>query len=104
MDCSKRQWGGRARTIPARCSTSGVAWVPEVAGDRLGLTGVSTCDDAIATTSANRLAEEVGPQVNWSMRASNVVDVVINATLVGVHLNVDDTHSGRIQPAGNSGV
>jgi 3-dehydroquinate dehydratase / shikimate dehydrogenase len=29
--------------------------------------------------------------VNWSMRASNVVDVVINATPVGMHPNVDDT-------------
>jgi 3-dehydroquinate dehydratase/shikimate dehydrogenase len=41
---------------------------------------------------ANRLAEEVGARtVNWSMRASNVVDVVINATPVGMHPNVDDT-------------
>jgi 3-dehydroquinate dehydratase/shikimate dehydrogenase len=41
---------------------------------------------------ATRLAEDVGGRtVNWSMRASNLVDVVINATPVGMHPNVDDT-------------
>jgi 3-dehydroquinate dehydratase/shikimate dehydrogenase len=41
---------------------------------------------------ANKLAEEVGCRtVNWGMRASNVVDVIINATPVGMHPNVDDT-------------
>jgi 3-dehydroquinate dehydratase/shikimate dehydrogenase len=41
---------------------------------------------------ATRLAEEVGCRtVNWGMRASNVIDVVINATPVGMHPNVDDT-------------
>ncbi len=41
---------------------------------------------------ATRLAEEVGCRtVNWGMRASNVVDVIINATPVGMHPNVDDT-------------
>ncbi len=41
---------------------------------------------------ASKLAEEVGCRtVNWGMRASNVVDVVINATPVGMHPNVDDT-------------
>lgn len=41
---------------------------------------------------ATRLAEEAGCRtVNWGMRASNVVDVVINATPVGMHPNVDDT-------------
>jgi len=41
---------------------------------------------------ATRLAEEVGCRaVNWSMRATNVVDVMINATPVGMHPNVDDT-------------
>ena len=41
---------------------------------------------------ATRLAEEVGCRtVTWSMRASNVADVVINATPVGMHPNVDDT-------------
>jgi 3-dehydroquinate dehydratase / shikimate dehydrogenase len=41
---------------------------------------------------ATRLAEEVGGRtVNWSMRASNILDVVVNATPVGMHPNVDDT-------------
>jgi len=41
---------------------------------------------------ATRLAEEVGGRtVTWSMRASNLVDVVVNATPVGMHPNVDDT-------------
>jgi 3-dehydroquinate dehydratase/shikimate dehydrogenase len=41
---------------------------------------------------ATRLAEEVGCRtVNWSMRATNLVDVIINATPVGMHPNVDDT-------------
>jgi 3-dehydroquinate dehydratase/shikimate dehydrogenase len=41
---------------------------------------------------ATRLAEEVGGRaVTWSMRASNLVDVIINATPVGMHPNVDDT-------------
>ena len=41
---------------------------------------------------ATRLAEEVGCRtVNWSMRASNLADVIINATPVGMHPNVDDT-------------
>ena len=41
---------------------------------------------------ATRLAEEVGCRsVTWSMRASTVADVVINATPVGMHPNVDDT-------------
>jgi 3-dehydroquinate dehydratase/shikimate dehydrogenase len=41
---------------------------------------------------ATRLAEEVGCRtVNWGMRASNLVDVVINTTPVGMHPNVDDT-------------
>jgi 3-dehydroquinate dehydratase/shikimate dehydrogenase len=41
---------------------------------------------------ATRLAEEVGGRtVNWGMRASNLVDVIINATPVGMHPNVDDT-------------
>jgi 3-dehydroquinate dehydratase/shikimate dehydrogenase len=41
---------------------------------------------------ATRLAEELGCRtVNWGMRASNVIDVVINATPVGMHPNVDDT-------------
>ena len=41
---------------------------------------------------ATRLAEEVGCRtVNWGMRATNVVDVIINATPVGMHPNVDDT-------------
>jgi 3-dehydroquinate dehydratase/shikimate dehydrogenase len=39
-----------------------------------------------------RLAEEVGGRtVAWSMRASNILDVVINATPVGMYPNVDDT-------------
>jgi len=41
---------------------------------------------------ATRLAEEVGCRtINWGMRATNIVDVVINATPVGMHPNVDDT-------------
>ena len=41
---------------------------------------------------ATRLAEEVGCRsVTWSMRASTVADVIINATPVGMHPNVDDT-------------
>jgi 3-dehydroquinate dehydratase/shikimate dehydrogenase len=41
---------------------------------------------------ATRLAEEIGCRtVNWGMRASNMVDVVINATPVGMHPYVDDT-------------
>ena len=41
---------------------------------------------------AARLAEEVGCRsINWSMRASNPADVIINATPVGMHPNVDDT-------------
>jgi 3-dehydroquinate dehydratase/shikimate dehydrogenase len=41
---------------------------------------------------ATRLAEEVGCRaVTWSARASTVADVIINATPVGMHPNVDDT-------------
>jgi 3-dehydroquinate dehydratase/shikimate dehydrogenase len=41
---------------------------------------------------ATRLAEETGCRtVNWGLRASNVIDAVINATPVGMHPNVDDT-------------
>ena len=41
---------------------------------------------------ATRLAEETGGRtVSWSMRASNILDVVINATPVGMYPNVDDT-------------
>ena len=41
---------------------------------------------------ATRLAEEVGCRtINWSMRGTNPSDVVINATPVGMHPNVDDT-------------
>jgi 3-dehydroquinate dehydratase/shikimate dehydrogenase len=41
---------------------------------------------------ANRLAEEVGCRaVTWSARASTLADVIINATPVGMHPNVDDT-------------
>jgi 3-dehydroquinate dehydratase/shikimate dehydrogenase len=41
---------------------------------------------------ATRLAEETGCRsVTWSMRASTVADVIINATPVGMHPNVDDT-------------
>jgi 3-dehydroquinate dehydratase / shikimate dehydrogenase len=41
---------------------------------------------------ATRLAEETGGRtVAWSMRASNILDVVINATPVGMYPNVDDT-------------
>jgi 3-dehydroquinate dehydratase / shikimate dehydrogenase len=41
---------------------------------------------------ATRLAEEIGCRsVTWSMRASTVADVIVNATPVGMHPNVDDT-------------
>jgi 3-dehydroquinate dehydratase / shikimate dehydrogenase len=41
---------------------------------------------------ATSVAEEVGCRsVTWSMRASTVCDVIINATPVGMHPNVDDT-------------
>jgi 3-dehydroquinate dehydratase / shikimate dehydrogenase len=41
---------------------------------------------------ATRLAEEVGCRaVTWSARASTPADVIINATPVGMHPNVDDT-------------
>jgi 3-dehydroquinate dehydratase/shikimate dehydrogenase len=41
---------------------------------------------------ATELAEEVGCRtVTWSMRASTMADVMINATPVGMHPNVDDT-------------
>ena len=41
---------------------------------------------------ATQLAEEIGCRsVTWSMRASTVADVIINATPVGMHPNVDDT-------------
>jgi 3-dehydroquinate dehydratase/shikimate dehydrogenase len=41
---------------------------------------------------ATRLAEEVGCRtINWSMRGSSPADVIINATPVGMHPNVDDT-------------
>ena len=41
---------------------------------------------------ATQLAEEVGCRtVTWSMRASTMADVIINATPVGMHPNVDDT-------------
>jgi 3-dehydroquinate dehydratase / shikimate dehydrogenase len=41
---------------------------------------------------ATELAEEVGCRtVTWSMRASTTADVIINATPVGMHPNVDDT-------------
>src|ERR1700677_4827929 len=41
---------------------------------------------------ATTVAEEVGCRsVTWSMRASTVADVIINATPVGMHPNVDDT-------------
>ncbi len=41
---------------------------------------------------AARLAEEVGCRaVTWSARASTLVDVIINATPVGMFPNVDDT-------------
>lgn len=41
---------------------------------------------------ATRLAEEIGCRsVTWSARASTVADVIINATPVGMHPNVDDT-------------
>ncbi len=41
---------------------------------------------------ATRLAEETGSRtVTWSMRASNVLDIVINATPVGMYPNLDDT-------------
>jgi len=41
---------------------------------------------------ATRLAEEIGCRsVTWSMRANTPADVVVNATPVGMHPNVDDT-------------
>jgi len=41
---------------------------------------------------ATRLAEEAGCRaVTWSARASTLADVIINATPVGMHPNVDDT-------------
>jgi 3-dehydroquinate dehydratase / shikimate dehydrogenase len=41
---------------------------------------------------AARLAEEIGCRsINWTMRGSNPADVIINATPVGMHPNVDDT-------------
>jgi 3-dehydroquinate dehydratase/shikimate dehydrogenase len=41
---------------------------------------------------ATRLAEEIGCRsITWSSRAGNVTDVVINATPVGMHPNLDDT-------------
>src|SRR5437763_4140211 len=41
---------------------------------------------------ATRLAEEVGCRtVTWSARASTIADVIINATPVGMHPDVDDT-------------
>jgi 3-dehydroquinate dehydratase/shikimate dehydrogenase len=41
---------------------------------------------------ATQLAEEVGCRtVTWSARASTIADVIINATPVGMHPNVDDT-------------
>jgi 3-dehydroquinate dehydratase/shikimate dehydrogenase len=41
---------------------------------------------------ATRLAEEVNARtVTWSMRASQIADVIINCTPVGMHPNVDDT-------------
>ncbi len=41
---------------------------------------------------ATRLAEEVGCRaITWSARSSTSADVIINATPVGMHPNVDDT-------------
>jgi 3-dehydroquinate dehydratase/shikimate dehydrogenase len=41
---------------------------------------------------ATGLAEQVGCRtINWGLRATNIVDVVVNATPVGMHPNVDDT-------------
>jgi 3-dehydroquinate dehydratase/shikimate dehydrogenase len=41
---------------------------------------------------ATQLAEEVGCRtVNWAARASSIADVIINATPVGMHPDVDDT-------------
>lgn len=41
---------------------------------------------------AARLAEEIGCRsISWTMRSSNPADVIINATPVGMHPNVDDT-------------
>jgi 3-dehydroquinate dehydratase/shikimate dehydrogenase len=41
---------------------------------------------------ATRLAEETGGRtINWSMRANQITDVIINATPVGMHPHVDDT-------------
>ena len=50
---------------------------------------------------ATQLAEEVGCRtITWSMRASTPADVIINATPVGMHPNVDDTPlpAGGVQP------
>ncbi|MDE2505909.1 MAG: shikimate dehydrogenase [Planctomycetota bacterium] len=47
---------------------------------------------------ASHLAEEVGCRaINWGQRASTLSDVLINATPVGMHPNVDDT---PMPPAG----
>jgi 3-dehydroquinate dehydratase/shikimate dehydrogenase len=41
---------------------------------------------------ANKLAEEVGCRsANWGTRASQIADVIVNCTPVGMHPNVDDT-------------
>ena len=41
---------------------------------------------------ASHLAEEVGCRtINWTSRASLIVDVVVNCTPVGMHPDVDDT-------------
>lgn len=48
--------------------------------------------------NANRLAEAVGCRsLNWSNRAANRVDVLVNCTPVGMHPEVDDT---PMPPAG----
>ena len=47
---------------------------------------------------ATKLAEEIGCRsANWSMRASQLPDIVINCTPVGMHPNVDET---PMPPAG----
>ncbi len=47
---------------------------------------------------ASSLAEEVGARtVNWSSRASQAPDILINCTPVGMHPDVDDT---PMPPAG----
>jgi 3-dehydroquinate dehydratase/shikimate dehydrogenase len=47
---------------------------------------------------ATKLAEELGCRsTNWGMRASQVLDIAINCTPVGMHPNVDDT---PMPPAG----